>query len=211
MIAPPVNFIPRARLRVAASRKAVRHAVTALLAYGVAITVVAAALALGRAAPQPEPTRSLDDIQLATERARARQAEAKARLTAADATLERMDRALGNPDWSLLLHAIAAHTPDTVIIDSIELNASRAPQPPPGRPRQGRRPVGSPKPPAYALTITGVAPSALDASTLVLNLETSRLFDAVVQRETRSRPVRGVPAVGFRIECTLRDPAEVNP
>lgn len=194
-----INLLPAARARLASRRREIR-----LLAFAAAVYIAGAAIAsvlvCARGATlADDPDRQIEETQTRLDRVARRTTEARARFTAASATLSKIEASTGYPDWSALLKVLGDRKPEEVILDGVEVAVQ-------GRTSAPTKPGASPaasRGTGYAVVITGIAPRTDQVSEFVLALESSGVFDRVVQREAKGRTVRGVNGVGFRVECQL--------
>ena len=123
------------------------------------------------------------------------------RLEHAWAGLNAAERIRDQPDWSILLAAIAERTGDQIVLSRIGLE-----RPAPTRPRN-RTPEGAaaaqPRPQPRDLVLSGTGVSAHQVSLFSVRLEELNLFSRVIIEQS-SRDQTGLEgAIVFTIRCRL--------
>lgn len=109
-----------------------------------------------------------------------------------------------HPDWSLLLHALAAIRGEEVVLDRVELKAVEtavAPPPAAGDKDKPVRPAAVPE--VYTLAIHGYALSQGGAMKFARRIEELGVMASVHLRGTRAETRLGVEAIGFDLDCRL--------
>lgn len=111
------------------------------------------------------------------------------------------ERIRDQPDWSILLAAVAARTGEQIVLARIGLE-----RPAPTRPRS-RTPEGTaaaqPRPQPRDLVLSGTGVSAHQVSLFSVRLEELSLFSRVIIEQS-ARDQRGLEgAIAFTIRCTL--------
>jgi Tfp pilus assembly protein PilN len=194
-----LNLMPSARRESLARRERTRWWGVFLAAWAL---VCAGSLLLIRAgAPtEAEPARGRLD-QLASKIAALEKTDAGLRVTLAEwSRRAEAGRAVGHwPDWSRLLRLLADRRGNDVALSSITLEPPAS-----GAARRG----DAATPAGFSLVVEGVARGQAAATSYVLRLEQSEVFDRMTLAETRSRDFRGEPAVGFRLEAELGRPGK---
>ncbi len=191
------NLIPARRL--AASRQSSRLRLwTAVCACYVAL------LGVGYGLTQTYAGQSVGDVtgELSRVGHETRQIKADIRTVHVDLVGQQTElnasRAVGNqPDWSILLAAIASERGEKIFFGQVRLEpivADRAPEAMALDPARQRR---------YLVHVFGYAKSQTTASRFAERLEAKGLFDNVKQVQTAREPVLSGEAVSFRLTCRL--------
>lgn len=113
------------------------------------------------------------------------------RLAAALATLEAGNSVGDQPDWSILMTAVANLLGDDAVLTRFALE-------PVAEDKRSPRPSRQ-----YVLHVQGLGRSHEVVSGYVLKLEGLGLFDSVKLLSTKREPIAEQTAVGFQIDCTM--------
>jgi hypothetical protein len=127
----------------------------------------------------------------------------RAALAEAQATLRARRAVQDQPDWGLLLAALASRLDQRAVLSSCTLEPAREDRSSP----QGQSHKTMIRPGRYTLALTGLTRTQDAATAIAIALEGTGLFERVSLLEARRAGFRGEDAVNFRLECALVDPA----
>ncbi len=120
-------------------------------------------------------------------------AQLRSELAEARKTIDMRRAALDRPDWSALLRTIGSVASPDVSLREMKLDASVAASAVPGQ-----------SAPRLSLSLSGTAPSQLQASQFTVRLQKLGLFDAV-DLVRSGRDLTGAGAVSFDVTCVAPD------
>ena|SRR5579862_1318995 len=139
-----------------------------------------------------------DQAQIATVTAERYRAES----SAAKNELDTSRRIRSQPDWGLLVGAIAQRADDSIVLKSIAVSMANAPAM--SIPFPLPAPMGKIETaPRRIVSITGVGDSRLSVSRYILALDKSGLFSRVNELESKKESLLGTDGVSFKLECMI--------
>ncbi len=200
------NLIPAGRLLAARRRVHLRRWTVTCVAY-LAVMLAAGGLCYAAWAGESEdPAAELPGALAEIAQTKQKIDVLQRTLTATQIELA-ANRSVGNqPDWSVLLTAIAADMGEHIVLRHCQLDPVGAD---PAPVKAGRE---APAPAAeltgagqreYLLTIAGYGRSQPAVTQFALRLEANVLFDEVKLIQTTREPLLAGSAVAFRLECRL--------
>lgn len=209
------NFIPAHRLAARQRRRRSRLWIVACVAYAIGLLGASTSGSVlwhddtGALTDRIAATiERIDRDQRATERLQDTLAVARVTLQANRAVADQ-------PDWSILLAAVADCLDDDVFLTRLDLQpAPKIARPPrlpqmPGRPPQPLQPTA---PTATNLvTLVGFGRTQADVSRFVDRLERTGLFDKVKVLRTKRRQLLTGVAVAFDLGCLMGERPEESP
>jgi hypothetical protein len=226
-----VNLIPAARLSARRRRAHAKRCIAGCSLY--AVLAMAAELACRGIWGQADaslPVR-LADAQAVVERSARDLAATRADMDAAQSTLRASRSIAEQPDWSVLMNLLALKEGDEIVLrqclvqpgapaaasrqdaadkqresERVREAAARGSKPAARRGQVGQSDA-APLEPSMVLSISGLGRSQPAVSQFVLRLESMHLFARVTLLDTNRETFLGGEALGFRIDCSLDDPA----
>jgi Tfp pilus assembly protein PilN len=211
-----VNLIPMNRRRAKARRVRMRAWIAIDGVIGV-IAVVAAGFVLAASAVNRAPTNDL--AKISDEIARSNKQLQATRIALAEGlqTLASTSAASDQPDWSLLLAALAGRQGDDIVLSRCEISPVKdeGHAPLPASPTPPVQAVSMPAKPAATpalshvaghvlLHVSGLGRSQAAVAQFVLQLEASDLFERVTLLQTTRQEFLGGEAMAFELDCPLR-------
>jgi Tfp pilus assembly protein PilN len=210
-----VNLIPMSRRRAKARRVRLRAWIAIDGVIGVIVLVAAGfvltASAVNRA-PDSDLAKTADEIARTNKQLQS----TRAALAECLQTLASASAASDQPDWSLLIAALAARQGDDIVLGRCEISPVKdegpATAPPPPPPVQAvsmpAKPAAAPAVPRSAghvlLHLSGLGRSQAAVAQFVLQLEASDLFERVTLLQTTRQEFLGGEAMAFELDCPLR-------
>ena len=209
-----VNLIPAYRHEARRRRSRGRRWVAACVMY-------AAALVFGYGICQAtlggEDPRLIEELTASREdvtRADATAARLRPELAEAQAKLDATRAVALQPDWSILLAAMARSLGDDIVLASCTLetqtiNPTNAQTPAPavaptaGPNKPGDKPAAAAERVQVVVNVTGFGRTQVAVSQYVLRLEQMKLFDRVKLIKTSRESFMDGDAVSFQLECPL--------
>lgn len=200
-----INVIPASRILARVRRRRLTLWVWGNGAYASLIAALMIAGSVMRHADHSAITSRLTAARDSNNRLRLQIAELASRTSAARRMIAVHDEVSAQPDFSILLMAVATCLGDNASLTRMELTPVL--EAVPARTSQNPEVRNAPPPPpllvAYRVELAGLAHSLKDVSDLVLRLENAGIFDKVellvTQREVRA----GREAVSFQLRGTL--------
>ena len=201
------NFIPAHRLAAQQRRRRRRLWIVACIAYAAGLLVAST----GGSALWHDDTDALTGRTAATieqidhdERATKRLQD---KLAVARVTLQANRAVADQPDWSILLAAVADCLDDDVFLTRFDLQPAPKIVPPPRLPQMPGQPWRPPRPTASTatnlVTLVGFGRTQADVSHFVDRLERTGLFDKVKILRTKRRQLLTGVAVAFDLGCLM--------
>ena len=204
-----VNLIPIYRVDARRRRTRGRRWVVACAAYAALLTIGYGMCEATWGGTDPQlaselqaASEKLEKSQSVLARLRPELAEGRARLNAARAVALQ-------PDWSIVLAALAKSLGEEVVLSSCKLDTQTAAAPAPSPAAssadadKAKKKPSKPEPVRVVLSVNGFGRSQVAVSQFVLRLEQMKLFDRVKLIKTSREPFLGGEAVAFQLECLL--------
>ena len=200
------NLIPAHRIITKKRRKRLRRWVGGCVTY---CLVLIGAYGLCHAAlggDDMETTGSLQESSRQISQAKRTIASLTGQLTEVRTELA-ANRAVGNqPDWSILLAAIAGSLGDDIFLQACQLrpkDSKRTDRANRDKPSQGAPELLAAGQRRYVLTVDGYGRSHAAMSRFMLRLESNPLFDEVKLVQNVRQPLLATHAIAFQIRCSF--------
>jgi Tfp pilus assembly protein PilN len=207
-----VNLIPEYRHEARRRRARGRRWMAACVLYASALVFGYGICQATFGGSDPRLAEDLQTMQQDVSSGESTLARLKPELAEAQAKLDATRAVALQPDWSILMAALAQSLGDDVVLSSCTLQTQTIspPKSPVARSAAGDKKPGSKSSPApepervqVIVNVTGFGRSQVAVSKFVLRLEQMRLFDRVKLIKTSREQFLDGDAVSFQLECPL--------
>jgi len=213
MITIQANLIPAGRLLASRRRVHLRRWTGTCVVYATVLAAVSGLCYAAWAGESDNPAEALPATVREIDQTKRKSERLQYALAAAQVTLA-ANRSVGNqPDWSILLTAMAADMGEEIVLRHCQLDpvddGAVAKDKTPRTPAPGEDLIGAGQR-EYVLAVTGYGRSQPAVTQFVLRLEANELFDEVKLIRATREPLLARSAVAFRLECRLGSEANAE-
>jgi Tfp pilus assembly protein PilN len=192
------NLIPAHRFLARKRALRISRWMTVCILYGVLVAVFYLAfLARHKVASQDDLEARIRDVANEINAGKQNLSHLKQEYAEAERALHASNAVGPQPDWSVLLAALASQTGDNIVLRSCALSPVVVEE-------AAREPTHDPQSvDGFSLSVAGFGRSQRDVSDFVLRLEGMALLDAVSLVNSRREPFLSDYAIVFEVKCSI--------